>query len=87
MGIKFLFYSNLQENGDLLLFFSKISMSVNHLTKSIFLFDLVQVELLDGHLPGLAEGEMPQQDVGPEGQGVHILRSRRIDLNIKYLCI
>ena len=39
-----------------------------------------EVELLDGHLPGLAERHVPQQDVRSEGQRVHVLCGRAVYL-------
>ena len=41
---------------------------------------LAQVELLDGHLAGLREGQVPKEDGGAEGQGVHVLGANGVDL-------
>lgn len=42
--------------------------------------DLVQVDLLDGLLALLAEGEVTKQDRAVEAEGVHVLTGRRVDL-------
>lgn len=33
----------------------------------------VKMELLNGHLPGLTEGHVPQQNVGAKGESIHVL--------------
>ena len=41
---------------------------------------LGEVELLDGHLARLREGEVPQQHRGAERQRVHVLRPHGVHL-------
>ena len=47
--------------------------------------DLVVIEFLDRHLPGLGEGQVSQEDVGAEGQRVHVLGADGINFPLFHL--
>ena len=47
--------------------------------------NLVVIELLDRHLPSLGEGQVPQEDVGAEGQGVHVLSANGVNFALFHL--